>query len=305
MNKDNIANKHHYVPKFYLKAWINPNNKLVQWSAVSPQCKIMRESKSPSATAFEYQLYTLHDSDKTKDHIEKKILSCEVENKAALIFKKINRLGIKHINDQEKETFLKFIVTMPYRHPDRVKAINSSAPKILENIALQFKEKAATEIHTEIDQYVDKAKPNLGLETLGSICSSQNDKINNPHGLKQLEENIFALNQHAWTIKTIRDSKFSFLTSDVPIKYDYLQREFASFSEFLRFSTLYLPMSPQTCLMLSPQDTQIAEDQKTEKIFLKYINKRQVSDTSAKYIYSVDDKQDAFVRKYLNKHANL
>ena len=69
MKKDNIANKHHYVPRFYLKAWANNNGKLVQWSVIPHGNKIMSKFKVPSATAFEHNLYALDGSDKAEDHI--------------------------------------------------------------------------------------------------------------------------------------------------------------------------------------------------------------------------------------------
>lgn len=117
-----VPERHHYLPEFYLKRWLK-NGKLCEYRR--RQNGLVAKPRSPRATGFEWNLYSLpgEDDPAMREQVESRIMH-RVDTRAAAVL----RYMIDHHGAQLSQTYsdawILFVVSMIFRTPARLRWLN-------------------------------------------------------------------------------------------------------------------------------------------------------------------------------------
>lgn len=128
---------HHYVPRFYLKGFVDSSNKLYTFDRYHKQYK----TKSPASIAFAPHYYTVDTVDE-KDSTVVEDGYGKVENAAKPILDKL--LQRHELSKEERENFALFIAMQYQRVPDAQKRIAEATEKGYREIYKRFASIIAT-----------------------------------------------------------------------------------------------------------------------------------------------------------------
>jgi len=118
--------RHHYVPEFYLKGFIDPADKPYIWIYEKGNPKIKKATTKDIAIKKYYYSYRTPEGDKDSETVENFL--AEIERKVAPIFKKIKHH--KTLSDEERWLFSAFLASMMTRVP----AFRNSTEKAIGNL---------------------------------------------------------------------------------------------------------------------------------------------------------------------------
>lgn len=280
--------QHHYVPRFLLEQWQTPpDNKLSHFERTYGQFIHNRyKAKSVAKTEHLYSIEKLRDMAPNVG-IEEKFFGPIVDDPASVAHKLILKLGVRALNDENKYSWSRFLVSLLLRTPLMVEEIRERGRKVLtKGLSEEPEEYLGIRGDTPEEtlyEWVVKNMPHV-LEDLGVMSLSElvQSKLLNGAVLKS-----------TWAVRTFNDPRFDLLIGDNPLI--YVGTFDTSFLLALPISPIHIFLAfnnPQTLDNLASRD---------EKNLIREANISSVSQAN-RYVYATNEKQRSFIDKYLRRN---
>jgi len=197
--------RHHYLPEFYLKGFINQSNKPKIWIYEKGNPNIICSTPKNIAVQAHYYSYNTPEGNKDTDSFES--FFSKIEAKIPTIFKNIREQ--KNLNDEEKAWFSIFLGFSITRVPNYRKNIEDITANIIKKI-----------LRTSA---FDANKSGMQIEGLHKFILNDeyNITIKNPeYSLGMIVDHAFEfgriLNLMKWSF-LIATQDYKFITSDNPV----------------------------------------------------------------------------------------
>ncbi len=203
--------KHHYVSRFYLEGFIDPNSPGFLWVYEKGTEKLFKSK--PESIAFEKHYYTQTTDQGEKDSETLENLFSSVESEAAPVFQKIKSLKIPNIS--EKLTLASFIALLFLRTP--------RFRKIIETIVVseaEFRLRKMTfddeAFRTSVKRAVEALGESLDMdyEEYKKFVQSEDWTISTDK-----EVSLRGLKSTAWLAKIIFSMEWTFLKATELLKF--------------------------------------------------------------------------------------
>lgn len=232
-----ISRRHHFVPEFYLKAWLGNDDKGL-WLYKRDFNEQIRSDRRPTkSVGFVKDLYTLHpelrgveDWGPRPDAIETNFFT-KLDTEAALVHQKLLISGTRDLSEQEKYTWAKFMNSLMERGPSRINEIEAadSVQNIHESLVQRFGSQ----------ELMGQALSRINLEGLyrNAVRGALISYICDDNFLKHVVEKM------RWTIVYNPIEGEHFVTSDVPLLVN-------AGSEPRPIDCMSLPLSPRHLLVV-------------------------------------------------------
>ncbi|WP_417458097.1 DUF4238 domain-containing protein [Kordiimonas sp.] len=125
--------KHHFVPKFLLRAWVGEaaDSKLEVFRLDLPHYPSKRSG--PKYTGYEDDLYALSESEVVgmqKQDVETRF-HMSIDDKAAKVHQKLIQQGFKALSPEERIDWVRFLTCLLVRQPDVVRDLKAEAADVL------------------------------------------------------------------------------------------------------------------------------------------------------------------------------
>lgn len=110
--------KHHYIPQFYLRPWLDADDKLEEYGRAPPSNQIRSRRRGTDSTGFVYNLYTLPGTtEDTKQNVER-VFFGKVDTDAAKVRDKL--LAGASLSLPDRYNWARFILSLILRNPEEV-----------------------------------------------------------------------------------------------------------------------------------------------------------------------------------------
>lgn len=197
--------RHHYIPQFYLKQWYLPGeNKLLRYYK-DLKSNIIEEKITTKQTGF---IKNQNSLDKTcfmnknaSDNLEKKYAK-KIDDKAAIVHKKLLKRGKSNLCDNEIIIWATFINSIIYRSPRYFYENIRNAKEIRKNVLASFK-------NTENDIYKKIEKLFTEIDAINNYKKINYDYLTNCNFVEFIKNAIW--------INTKINEGFQLITSDYPL----------------------------------------------------------------------------------------
>lgn len=273
--------KHHYIPIFYLKKWVGPDGRLVEFSrpygtAVKPR------RTHPDGTGYVRGLYRLPGvSDQMAELVEREFLK-SIDDIASYALLKLLRKDLDRDDWSSvmRSAWSRFIIGVLIRSPKSVAEIKSRMfdgfPEMWEN--LRIKQLEENQDKPPLAEFNPLQVERGGLLALQGFID--NPKIGG------------FLNNMSWSVLDVARSQERFLTSDRPI---VMTNGLA-----LDSGHVAVPLSP-TMLFLATNNEKTTQSihRMPVREVVRACNK-QVVRNAAKYVWAHNESQSALVKAQLS-----
>lgn len=280
------AKRHHYIPEFYQKKWINgEKGQLFVYQRHNGHVHCRR--KSPGATGYVERLYTMDEVSPEEAQIIETEYMSPVDSLAANARDAL--IDRRPLTRKERGAWVQFILSLMMRMPEELALYKTSYRgqflkyrPLLENHYLEARESGQPESY---DEYLKQIGPG-GIEKQMMRLFLQ--MITNEKLAAQVSNMV-------WTAIDMRKANYKLMTSDRPLVIPYgLGQDHAYIA---------MPLSPET-LFVAVNDKEIALRQMAEAGLSKlaaHVNTHVVGNAH-KYVYAYDKTQTRFVD---NRMGNL
>lgn len=278
------GDKHHYIPKFYLRQWTGPDGLVCEFS--KPFKTVKPKRVHPDGTGYERGLYTFCNlSPQVTDFIEKKLLQM-ADDAADRVLRRM-LVDDMDFDADARSAWSRFIMSMMHRNPERIlqirKMIVEKYPEYLDGLRDTFEEiKHPDDPRTFVDICNPKVTDleHVTIRVLASIINS-----------KQVGH---YLNNMVWATIRFHKPRFPLLTSDRPVV----------MTDGIRYSNshLVLPIAPDQIFIAAANSEELQNIDRACKHHdaSKAINDL-VARQSRKYVYSQNDAQQRFIANRLGR----
>ncbi len=264
--------KHHYLPKFYLNRWTR-GGKLIRFTRpCGIESEIDMKSKSPSAVAYQKNLYKLTDTENSKDSqfVEMQILQ-KIDDKAAIAFQNLDDNSSE--SKADKAAIARFMLSLLHRSPSRLKSLRHK-------LSLSTKNTPYESLEGEEQEKVLYSNTNRLLVEL----------VNSNNGMEIISSfKLFTINTEGASLKLI--------TSDLPVT---VSSDFISENSFMM-----MPHSPDKIIILTHKEEVIKSFASQEKdVLVRGINMA-IIEQSKELIIACSSKPKRLVeRLFLRTQSN-
>lgn len=122
--------KHHYIPQFYLRPWLNTDDKLEEYGRVPPSNQIRSRRRGTEPTGFVYNLYTLPGTtEDTRQNVER-VFFGKVDAAGAKVRDKM--LAGAPLSLPERYDWARFVLSLILRNPEEVQKMKASVNSIFD-----------------------------------------------------------------------------------------------------------------------------------------------------------------------------
>lgn len=201
-----IAHRHHFVPRFYLRAWSGEQGQLWVYGR-NRAGELYLRRRPDKAVAYVEDLYALRSEgvhpalEYVPDAIEREFFS-HIDNNAAVVHAKLVAQGPAALSSTERETWALFLNSLLERCPRRLAELQKTLPEVIEESKRTWPANRLGPGFENVD-WAAMAHNNL-LCALGAYI---NDR-----------EFIDYLAKMEWRVVCLKeDSEDHFLTSDAPL----------------------------------------------------------------------------------------
>jgi hypothetical protein len=202
----NPPRKHHFVPAFYLSRWANTDGQLTEFAKL-PTGKIVARTRSPTATGFEMDLYTLPGLEPSEAaEIEEQFMS-PLDNGAAQALDALEQRKMPDTHEA-RSAWARFVQSLMLRTPADIVAIKARIDGDWETTVPQIQgawESLRKPGDPErFEDFVDKRDPAFVEREALRIATRM---IDNP----QIGQRIVNM---AWDVIDLAGSDIALMTSD-------------------------------------------------------------------------------------------
>ncbi|QND70833.1 DUF4238 domain-containing protein [Tardiphaga robiniae] len=230
---------HHYVPVFYLRQWVRPDGKLIEYTL--KRDKLIAKPVGPRGTGFQTDLYAFPDLPaELAQHVEDVFLKY-ADNTASLALR-ILLNGRNNWTNELRSGWSRFLIGLIIRHPDMLEEVKAAVLANWESTgaATQEQYEAMREAHhpPTFDEYIQKAEPHIRSKIAINmiIKAIDNEQLGNH------------FNSMHWASIDVTSASTRLLTSDRPLQYSRLM-----FPD----GFIALPISPTRLFVAANSETSI------------------------------------------------
>jgi hypothetical protein len=270
------GDKHHYIPKFYLKRWEAADDRVCEYSR--PFRPVRPKWVHPDGTGYERGLYAIPGMPPDLTNVVEELFLKPADNLASMALDALIR-GVPFAKPAEmRRDWSRFLFSLLMRFPEAQRALKEDLTKCVREQVIAA-EDPARELKTIAESNdLDRATAQIFLDLL------KTSKV------------TITLYSMTWEVIKLRRPKSTFLTSDRPI---------------IKTGRLYGLNEPHLVLPISPLHLFVASN--SERVFeiLKgRVHDRLVADcnnevvrSATKYVWGTDNSQLRFVENRLTKAA--
>ncbi len=124
----NAPRDHHFIPAFYLKQWVGPNGKLIEYTRKGG--KLISKTIGPRSTGFERDLYTFPELPPDAQQYLEEVFFAYADQKASDALD--NHLGVATLpwTSELVTAWSRFVIAIHFRHPDAMPELHAAAKNI-------------------------------------------------------------------------------------------------------------------------------------------------------------------------------
>lgn len=279
---------HHYVPRFYIRKWVSQSDGKVQYFRWA-NGKIVSSRISPGSTAYERNLYSLQNVPSEERQAIETFFSIKIDNPASIVLNKILHTGVDNLSNEEKVTWVRFIVSLRYRGPEGVQKAKEEGKNILENSLVESQlEYEALRGPDDPTSFVEFCKVN----TPGALSNT---------GIKALSQWLYGtkfihlfLKMH-WWVADVSGEDIDLFTSDHPCIFTRGLGDLQCI--------ISLPLSPNLVFFAANDPNNINKIKRPSKRkLIRHVHKSMLIQQNVKMIYSTSDRHAQFIRNHLKKN---
>jgi len=119
------SRKHHYIPQFYLKRWMNATGRVCEFSR--PYTLVVPRMIHPDGTGYESDLYTVKNAPSEQSHFMEDYFFRTVDQLASDASEIILRGQFPHLDHDKKSAWSRFVMSLIHRNPEKVAWIGERA----------------------------------------------------------------------------------------------------------------------------------------------------------------------------------
>jgi hypothetical protein len=280
----NLPRDHHYNPRFAQSRWVGSDGMLCAMKLVYGG-KLWAKRRAPAATGKQYDLYRIDGvPEANSQDLEVEFMS-PLDNNAAVVLDRL--ITGKPLTSEHRLTWARYLLSLFYRHPEGVKAINThmadmwrEATDALEADFAKMQAGSGLPIRTLAEETARRDPGGVGISTANMIADIIHDSRAVP--------DIAAL---PFTVVDVSKSSVSLLTSDRPLVMPLGLDNRACY--------MALPLSPDQ-LFVASKDKRYAEMlPKAQHTKVAKAMNLDVVRQAREYVWGSDDTQAAFVKKHI------
>jgi hypothetical protein len=299
--------RHHYVPRFYLEGFSDPNNFPSIWIYEKGNPEIRRQRAENIAFERDYYSFHLPSGEIDSETIENAL--AELESRAAPLLKKIETKV--DLNEEEKRLFSNFLAYSMTRVPNYRRNMEDMSGKLIKNVMLRvtadqigferklkkYEKVRGEKYRTFVEKYMDTAINEGFLKKEFSEFSL---------GMIDLAREFAAVfNAMNWSFLEASDEQ-GYLTSDNPVYYfDPTYRQGFDGVGLLNDNTeAYFPVSKNIMLMANWKN--IKGYHRLQNFDIRAINRRTVI-FAQKFVFASNRSTgiSKLVDKYKDSHPKM
>lgn len=202
--------RHHYLPEFYQRRWVNADNEVTVYRRFSSGLDI--KHKPPSAIGFEKELYSIRslDDPKRRQELETVFMSA-VDNVAAQALTFMEESGRPPEDPRLRNGWARFIMRLLNSSPRRIeyfrRELQAHELTVLEEIEATYEAKRKPDEPATFTEFMETTDKTLTDRTLAQLVQGLVDS-------PMIGE---ALVRMRWAIMTLPDETYDLLASDMPL----------------------------------------------------------------------------------------
>ena len=255
--------KHHYVPKFYLKAWVGLDHRLCVFRRPHPTV-LASKRRFPDETGYRHGLYAMDGvPPEHREFMERAFFGITDQ----LAWDALTLLLARRIDDVDRSDWSRFLLSMLHRNPEKVQWI---------------KEQARAYFLGQPDRVPKDLVTSIEVNAAGVLRKIIDAGISGTR-----------INAMVWGILTLEKLRSPLLTSDRPV---ILSGAMIDPNAFLA-----MPISPNL-LFVAANSPQVVERfrQPPADAVAAWSNHR-IAFQAAEFVYGCDDRQRRFVENRLGR----
>lgn len=273
-----IPRDHHFIPVFYLKGWVNEQEKLIEYSRPYRN-RFVAKPVGPRATGFQTDLYAFDECPpELAQYLEAEFLK-RADDLAARALQKLLAGDLRPWTNELRSAWSRFTMNFFIRHPDplaEIKRVTHDNWLRQDEVTRREYERLREPHHPErFEDWVIAQGDNLADRIRINFLqvAMDNERIGN------------RFNNLKWNVLDLSASPFKLMTSDWPVTRN-IEGERMLFM---------LPISP-TAVFTAVSHVDIFERVRrmSPKELATKMN-REVVSRARRYVYSVDRSQDQFI----------
>lgn len=276
--------KHHYIPQFLLSSWANQQlDSRIEVIRLDLTQGITSSRRRPRYTGYEEDLYALTE-DKIAGMGKQAVETCflkHVDNNAANVRRKILNEGLHALNEEDRISWVRFIMSLRLRQPEIVDEIRQKSSIVLtedlDKDPEEYEELVSDDDPASLKEWAEKHYPglidNFGMSIFHEIVDNED-----------LGDKILRLR---WFLFKFDDVKHNLLLSDQP----------CVFTSDIDADDLIiaLPIHPKALFLAVRGDkTAALLREVAPNILIRMMNTTSVSQARVR-IYATDDQQLRFI----------
>lgn len=214
--------RHHYIPRFYLNGFVDPNNMPYIWAYEKGNPNIIKAPSENIAVQKHYYSFTTQEGNRDSETLENAL--AKMEGQVAPIFRKIK--NHESLDEQERGLFATFLALIMIRVPN---FRENSWERPFAELTKEMHMMSATDIE-RLKSMVESLERDTGNKIDTPIEEFQKFILNGRYGIKvnpQFGLGALALIKDIapifyrmkWTFLTATDD-YKFVTSDNPVSWD-------------------------------------------------------------------------------------
>lgn len=276
----NLPIKHHYIPKFHLRNWLNGNNEL--WRYTKPHQGLHGRRAGLNELGFEDHLYTLKAS-KEEDavHLETPFFA-KIDNFAAIALQKI--IAEEELHPHDLRWWVIYLRSLMHRTPEDLarykqeaqKTLNASFEPFMDDLALRQELRDQFELNNTTSSRPSVFSERVILKSLPTTIL--NEKI------------LTVMSNLTWGIIDVSKAKHTLLISDSPI--------IRSNGLLAPNGHVAVPVTPSKICIGAPDSNTIEQISSSDPTDLVRICNQQIVKGARAFVAANDPTQMPFIQKY-------
>jgi hypothetical protein len=279
----NIPRDHHFIPAFYLKQWVGPQGKLIEYTRKGG--KLIPKPVGPHSTGYERDLYAFPELPPDAAQFMEQVFFAYADQKASDALD--NHLGLASFpwTAELVSAWSRFVIAIHLRHPDAMPELRAAATSIWDASGVDCQARYdATRKPTDpptFDEYLALRDPLAPVKMRVNLI------------IKALDNDIVGahVNQMAYAIIDVSASSRRLLTSDRPIELFNLQGS---------NGILSIPISPTKLFVAVNNEATLEKLRRTTPDQVVSNVNTFVASRARRFVWAQDISQERFVEDMIS-----
>jgi hypothetical protein len=226
-----VPTDHHFLPKFFLKRWIDPQTNQV-WEYRRPREKVIVLKKAASATGKQKNLYTVEGLavPELQEQVELKLMH-PLDTLGAEAIEEMLRTGDRPKDKKHRDGWARFVMSVMHRSPERMRYFAARIEQERDQLSQEMTEEYARLRRPEDPETLREFLDQSALATSSARAILLRSMVDSP----RIGE---AIVQMKWRLLKLPQTRFGLLTGDDPV--------ITSNGLGHKRSFILLPVSPDT-----------------------------------------------------------